>query len=281
MRRSGTVVLSPPPGTQLARCPVLAGGDEACPCAAGEGLLGRCYGTWQCQDGAGSRNLSAMSLAECCRHPWGHSWRNGSTAPCLACTHLPLAGGSRGPRGAWGVPQGRLLSGVTSPWQERRPPSRRLPCPCEERLPGTGAPRPAASPGPDPGTAPLTGGTSTSPASAPTAWPPPLTAPGPSPSLLAIPGYWLHPRWGGFVGERRGSLARVSAPPHGQSLWGQGGLSVCPHGMSHPCGVPQRGHGIPGHPWLPAATGVLVALAHTAGSWTQPWLIPRCRRRCT
>ncbi|XP_049654923.1 SCO-spondin-like [Accipiter gentilis] len=61
-------------------------------CTEGEGLLGRCYGTWQCQDGAGSRNLSAMSLAECCRHPWGHSWRNGSTAPCLACTHLPLAG---------------------------------------------------------------------------------------------------------------------------------------------------------------------------------------------
>lgn len=106
MRRSGTVVLSPPPGTQLARCPVLAGGDEACPCAAGEGLLGRCYGTWQCQDGAGSRNLSAMSLAECCRHPWGHSWRNGSTAPCLACTHLPLAGGSRGPRGSVGGPAG-------------------------------------------------------------------------------------------------------------------------------------------------------------------------------
>ncbi|XP_065689130.1 SCO-spondin-like [Patagioenas fasciata] len=62
-------------------------------CTEGEGSLGRCYGTWQCQDTASSRNLSAMSLAECCRHPWGHSWRNGSTASCLACTHLPLTGG--------------------------------------------------------------------------------------------------------------------------------------------------------------------------------------------
>ncbi|KAM6142205.1 LOW QUALITY PROTEIN: SCO-spondin-like [Phoenicopterus ruber ruber] len=61
-------------------------------CTEGEGSLGRCYGTWQCRDGAGSHNLSAMSLAECCQHPWGHSWRNGSAAPCLACTRLPLAG---------------------------------------------------------------------------------------------------------------------------------------------------------------------------------------------
>ncbi|KAM9572871.1 SCO-spondin-like [Guaruba guarouba] len=63
-------------------------------CTEGEGLLGHCYGTWQCQDTANSRNLSAMSLSECCRHPWGHSWRNGSSssAPCISCTHLPLAG---------------------------------------------------------------------------------------------------------------------------------------------------------------------------------------------
>ncbi|KQK82958.1 hypothetical protein AAES_68773 [Amazona aestiva] len=64
------------------------GGDH------GEGLLGHCYGTWQCQDTASSRSLSAMSLSECCRHPWGHSWRNSSSssAPCLSCAHLPLAG---------------------------------------------------------------------------------------------------------------------------------------------------------------------------------------------
>ncbi|XP_074753624.1 SCO-spondin-like [Athene noctua] len=63
-------------------------------CTEDEGSLGRCYGTWRCRDAAGSHNLSAMSLAECCRHPWGHSWRNGSAAPCLACTRLPLASGS-------------------------------------------------------------------------------------------------------------------------------------------------------------------------------------------
>ncbi|KAK4825681.1 hypothetical protein QYF61_001504 [Mycteria americana] len=61
-------------------------------CTEGEGSLGRCYGAWRCQEAAGGRNLSAMSLAECCRQPWGHSWRNGSAAPCLACTRLPLAG---------------------------------------------------------------------------------------------------------------------------------------------------------------------------------------------
>ncbi|XP_072707738.1 SCO-spondin-like [Ciconia boyciana] len=61
-------------------------------CTEGEGSLGRCYGAWRCQEAVGGRNLSAMSLAECCRQPWGHSWRNGSTAPCLACTRLPLAG---------------------------------------------------------------------------------------------------------------------------------------------------------------------------------------------
>ncbi|XP_056190274.1 LOW QUALITY PROTEIN: SCO-spondin-like [Falco biarmicus] len=61
-------------------------------CTEGEGSLGRCYSTWQCQEAEGSRNLSAMSLAECCRHPWGHSWRNSSAAPCLDCTHLPLDG---------------------------------------------------------------------------------------------------------------------------------------------------------------------------------------------
>ncbi|KAM4684567.1 LOW QUALITY PROTEIN: SCO-spondin-like [Amazona ochrocephala] len=62
-------------------------------CTEGEGLLGHCYGTWQCQDTASSRSLSAMSLSECCRHPWGHSWRNSSSssAPCLSCAHLPLA----------------------------------------------------------------------------------------------------------------------------------------------------------------------------------------------
>lgn len=95
---------APPLGAEPAEQPVLSSGDDSRLSAAGEGSLGRCYGTWRCQDTASSRNLSAMSLAECCRHPWGHSWRNGSTASCLACTHLPLAGGSGAPRGLWGGP---------------------------------------------------------------------------------------------------------------------------------------------------------------------------------
>ncbi|XP_014811222.1 PREDICTED: SCO-spondin [Calidris pugnax] len=61
-------------------------------CTEGDAALGRCYGTWRCQEATGNQNLSAMSLAECCRHPWGHSWRNGSTASCLPCTRLPLHG---------------------------------------------------------------------------------------------------------------------------------------------------------------------------------------------
>lgn len=93
-----------PLGTEPAEQPVLSSRDDSRLSAAGEGSLGRCYGTWQCQDTASSRNLSDMSLAECCRHPWGHSWRNGSTTSCLACTHLPLAGESGAPRGLWGGP---------------------------------------------------------------------------------------------------------------------------------------------------------------------------------
>ncbi|CAM9200588.1 unnamed protein product [Bubo scandiacus] len=101
-------------------------------CTEDEGSLGRCYGTWQCQDAAGSHNLSTMSLAECCRHPWGHSWRNGSAAPCLACTRLPLAGGSGGPSG--GVPVGSVglfaerrclpTTGEASPWPSSASPLR-------------------------------------------------------------------------------------------------------------------------------------------------------------
>lgn len=89
-------------------CLVLASEAEVHPCAAGEGLLGQCYSTWQCQEDSISHNFSAMSLTECCRHPWGHSWRHGSTAPCLACTHLPLTGGSKGPRRGRGEFRGVL-----------------------------------------------------------------------------------------------------------------------------------------------------------------------------
>ncbi|XP_050572817.1 LOW QUALITY PROTEIN: SCO-spondin-like [Cygnus atratus] len=61
-------------------------------CTEGEGSVGHCYAGWQCQDAPGARNLSAVSMAECCRQPWGHSWRNASSALCFACTHQPLAG---------------------------------------------------------------------------------------------------------------------------------------------------------------------------------------------
>ncbi|KAM6032546.1 LOW QUALITY PROTEIN: SCO-spondin-like [Chlamydotis macqueenii] len=71
-------------------------------CTEGEGSLGRCYGAWRCEDAGGSRNLSAMSLAECCRQRWGHSWSRGPAAPCLACARLPLAGACGVPRGAGG-----------------------------------------------------------------------------------------------------------------------------------------------------------------------------------
>lgn len=94
-RRSGTVVpctLGLAGGRGALQCH----GDEPCPPAAGEGSLGHCYAGWQCQDAPGARNLSAVSMAECCRQPWGHSWRNASSVLCFACTHQPLAGGSGG-----------------------------------------------------------------------------------------------------------------------------------------------------------------------------------------
>ncbi|XP_068790174.1 SCO-spondin-like [Struthio camelus] len=61
-------------------------------CTQGAGSLGRCYSAWQCQDAPGGRNLSAVSMAECCGRPWGRSWTNASDALCFACSHLPLAG---------------------------------------------------------------------------------------------------------------------------------------------------------------------------------------------
>lgn len=71
-------------------------GATRCPRPTGPGSLGRCFSEWQCQDGAGGHNDSAMSRAECCQHPWGHSWRRGDTGdsggPCLPCTRLPLGG---------------------------------------------------------------------------------------------------------------------------------------------------------------------------------------------
>lgn len=89
----------------------MGAGVSATPCAPrchppcpspGPGSLGRCFSAWQCQDGAGGGNGSAMSRAECCQHPWGHSWRRGdpgdSGGPCLPCTRLPLGGDGRSPR---------------------------------------------------------------------------------------------------------------------------------------------------------------------------------------
>ncbi|XP_072186520.1 SCO-spondin [Excalfactoria chinensis] len=61
-------------------------------CTEAEGSLGQCHVGWQCQDALGAHNLSAMSMAECCRQPWGHSWRNGSSALCFTCSRQPLTG---------------------------------------------------------------------------------------------------------------------------------------------------------------------------------------------
>jgi len=68
---------------------------ELHPCATVEGSLGQCHASWQCQDAVGAHNLSTVSMAECCRQPWGHSWRNGSSALCFACSRQPLTGGCR------------------------------------------------------------------------------------------------------------------------------------------------------------------------------------------
>ncbi|XP_053409722.1 SCO-spondin-like [Nycticebus coucang] len=54
---------------------------------------GHCFATWQCQPWADSVNTSAGSLEECCSHPWGHSWWDGSSQACLNCSrqHLPVS----------------------------------------------------------------------------------------------------------------------------------------------------------------------------------------------
>ncbi|KAM9163493.1 LOW QUALITY PROTEIN: SCO-spondin-like [Pangshura tecta] len=61
-------------------------------CTQGEGFLGLCFSTWQCQAGLGTWNLSLLSMAECCGRPWGRSWKNTSSELCLSCSALPLPG---------------------------------------------------------------------------------------------------------------------------------------------------------------------------------------------
>ncbi|XP_050798803.1 SCO-spondin-like [Gopherus flavomarginatus] len=61
-------------------------------CTQGEGFLGLCFSTWQCQAGLGTWNLSLLSRAECCGRPWGRSWKNSSSELCLSCSTLPLPG---------------------------------------------------------------------------------------------------------------------------------------------------------------------------------------------
>lgn len=82
--------------------PAVPLGVTHCPRPPGPGSLGRCFSAWQCQDSASGHNSSAMSRAECCQHPWGHSWRRGDTGdaggPCLPCTRLPLGGDGGSPR---------------------------------------------------------------------------------------------------------------------------------------------------------------------------------------
>lgn len=94
-----------------------------------------------------------------------------------------------GSRAAGGRARGsamQVLSGA-------RPPPAQETCPCPQlrgaRPHGTSVLPPAASPGPAPGTAASTGGTSTSRASVPTAWLPPQMAPGLSPSPWAARRY--------------------------------------------------------------------------------------------
>uniref|UniRef100_H9GNM8 SCO-spondin n=1 Tax=Anolis carolinensis TaxID=28377 RepID=H9GNM8_ANOCA len=59
-------------------------------CSEGKASVGRCFSTWQCQDVPGLQNASLLSLEECCRHLWGHSWQNASSLLCFGCSSLPL-----------------------------------------------------------------------------------------------------------------------------------------------------------------------------------------------
>ncbi|KAM4705238.1 SCO-spondin-like [Rhinophrynus dorsalis] len=57
-------------------------------CTEGEGFLGRCFSTWNCQDILNSHNVSLMSMEECCTHPWGHSWKNVTSEFCFSCSYV-------------------------------------------------------------------------------------------------------------------------------------------------------------------------------------------------
>ncbi|XP_056407686.1 SCO-spondin-like [Hyla sarda] len=57
-------------------------------CTQGEGFLGRCFYTWNCQDIGSPQNVTLMSMEECCLHPWGHSWKNVTSELCFSCSYV-------------------------------------------------------------------------------------------------------------------------------------------------------------------------------------------------
>ncbi|XP_075444784.1 SCO-spondin-like [Ascaphus truei] len=57
-------------------------------CTEGEGFLGRCFASWNCQDSVSPHNVSLMSMEECCTHPWGHSWKNVTSEFCFSCSYV-------------------------------------------------------------------------------------------------------------------------------------------------------------------------------------------------
>ncbi|KAM8967216.1 LOW QUALITY PROTEIN: SCO-spondin-like [Pelodytes ibericus] len=57
-------------------------------CTEGQGFLGRCFSSWNCQDILTPQNASLMSMDECCAHPWGHSWKNTTSEYCFSCSYV-------------------------------------------------------------------------------------------------------------------------------------------------------------------------------------------------
>ncbi|KAE8595015.1 hypothetical protein XENTR_v10015432 [Xenopus tropicalis] len=57
-------------------------------CTEGQGFLGRCFPSWNCQDSLHPQNVSLMSMEECCSHPWGHSWKNITSDFCFSCSYV-------------------------------------------------------------------------------------------------------------------------------------------------------------------------------------------------
>ncbi|XP_053571495.1 SCO-spondin-like [Bombina bombina] len=57
-------------------------------CTEGNGFLGRCFSSWNCQDFLSPHNVSLISMEKCCSQAGGHSWKNITSDFCFSCSYV-------------------------------------------------------------------------------------------------------------------------------------------------------------------------------------------------